>query len=217
MTEDTTDSTTVSALETLTDMQRETIEQSQRLMERSAQMPAEIATSMQSMATEHTEFHHKTIDIGEATIDDILDLLEQTTVGGEDSIAAMRSAVDEGFDELRTAHDEAVEQADDIADETIDEYETAVENTVETINTQLDILAETNDTFTARSLDAFEDIIDQYERLQAEVDAQADALPADLREQVAELETRIDDQLTEYQERLNEFETRFTTIDDNEQ
>lgn len=194
------------------ELQRETMKQSQRMIEESAQVPAEMADSMREAAESHTDTHGEAIEFGQRAINDVLDTVEATSPAGEETIADIRSAVDEGFDDLADQHDELVESMDEAAAEGIEEYSEVVEQTLDYLDTQLDLVLEASEEMESQTVEGFEEVIDQYEQLQADIAEQAEELPGSTQEQLTTFEEQLESQIDRYQEQIDQVQSRFEDL-----
>ncbi|AOW80993.1 poly(3-hydroxyalkanoate) polymerase subunit PhaC [Halodesulfurarchaeum formicicum] len=211
MTEDT-DSTDDSPFGAMFEMQRDVIEQGQQFAEESASAPAAFAAAMRSAAVEGTDVHRRTLEVGQRAIEDILEAIEATTPTDEAALEDLRQAVEGGFDDLLAAHDDMVESADEAAEAGIEEYEAAVDGALSSLDAQLDLILDANDDFEARTLDALEVVVDQYESLQAEIEGQSGELSEDMHEQLDAFEDRLATQIEQYRSTLADLESRFEAL-----
>ncbi|MFW6384500.1 MAG: hypothetical protein ACOCZC_03790 [Halodesulfurarchaeum sp.] len=208
MTDDT--NTTESPFGAIEAMQRSFVDQSQRFAEESARAPAAFATAMRSAAGDHAAVHRRTIEVGQRSVEEVLDAIEATTPVEESALEDLRGAVDEGFEDLLSAHETAAETADAAIEDGVEAYEAAIEDAFASIDAQIDLVLDGD--LDGGSLDAAEAILEQYDTLLAEIERRSAEFPEELREQRQALEDRLETFLDAHRSTLAGLESQFEDL-----
>ncbi|MFC7072797.1 hypothetical protein ACFQJ7_06170 [Halovenus rubra] len=171
-------------IKTAFELQRKTIEQSQRAMENGLEFQREMASATIDTLDVQETSQRQAVEFLQQNLHQTLDAVEGMpgAVGMTDGI---RTTVDEQYQELLEAHAEAFDTVEDELHDGIDTYDEMTEEYLETLNEQLDMLLEAHEEFEGQSIEATEQVSEQVEDLQEQVeDVQAQI--QDVSEQAAD-------------------------------
>ena len=173
-----------SPIETLFQLQRDTIEQSQDILEQTLAVPREMSDTLYGSVDAQREIQAQALDVSRKSVHTSLDAAE-SVVGGSSALDDLRDSVDETFDTLAEQQDEAFDTVDEEYDELGDDYEEFSENALENLGDQVAFLVDLNEDVEGQLVEAVEEFTEQFEELQDEFDEQADRF--------SDLEARIED------------------------
>lgn len=103
-------------IETLFQLQRDTIRQSRDLLEEGLRMPREVSDTLYGGVDAQREIQAQTLEVTRKSIHTSLDAAE-SVVGGAGTLDDLRNSVDETFDTLAERQDRAFDAADENYDE----------------------------------------------------------------------------------------------------
>jgi hypothetical protein len=144
-------------------LQRNTIESGQQVFERSLDLPRNLATAFQDSFDAQDAAQRRTLEFGQTSTHTVLDTVEQALPGSEGSVDEIREAVDEGFDTLGEQHGQAFDAIDEQYTEGVQQYDELTADSREAINGQIEFLLETNEDVEARTLETFEQLVEEAE------------------------------------------------------
>ena len=138
------------------ELQRTTIEQSQKLVEQSLDVPVQVNERVHGTIGPQKQAQQRTIQFGQQSIESVLDAVETSVPQSDGALDEVRDAVDEGFETLLEQHGDAVDTVDEQYGEGIERYEEFSVDVAEALNDQLEALLEANEEVETQTIEAFE-------------------------------------------------------------
>jgi len=180
-------------LQTFFQLQRETIRQSEELMEAAFEAPRELSEMSQSGTEAHRQMGSQALELSRRSIHQSLDAAESVP-GDEPGLDSLRETVDETFDTLEAQQTEAFESLDD-------GYEQMTAETLENLGGQVDLLLEFNEQIEDQLVKTLDQMIEQAEEV--------DELSAGFEEQLEDLTEQFQAQA----DRFADLQDRFEELD----
>jgi gas vesicle protein len=151
------------------ELQRKTLEQSQRALEGSLKFQREMATAAIDTLEVQETSQRQAVEFLHDSIHRTLDAFEGMP-GAAGMTEEVRTTVDEQYEELLDAHAEAFDTVESEFDESIESYNEMTEEYLATLDEQLDTLLEAHEEFESQSIEATEQVSEQVEELQEQVE-----------------------------------------------
>jgi len=166
------------------ELQRKTIEQSQRAIESGFEFQRGMATAAIDTLEAQETSQRQAVEFLQNSIHRTLDTFEGIP-GAAGVTEEVRATVDEQYEELLDAHTEAFDTMENEFDESFEAYNEMTEEYLETLEEQLDTLLEAHEEFESQSVEATEQVSEQVEELQEQVEDVQEQIQ-DVSEQAAE-------------------------------
>jgi DNA repair exonuclease SbcCD ATPase subunit len=202
-----------SPIGTLFQLQRETIKQTEDVIENVMTLPREMSDTVYSGVDTHQDVQKQALRLSRQSVHTSLDAAESVS-GGSSTLEDLRDSVDETFDTLEEQSDEAYDTIDEEYDSVGESYDEFSEDALENLSTQLDFLIDLNEDLEGQLVDAVEEFTEQLEELQDQLDEQADDAQERVSEQADDLADRFEDQLDQLSEQFEEQADRFNELED---
>ncbi|MEF8806936.1 hypothetical protein [Natronomonas sp.] len=202
-----------SPLSTLFELQRNTIKQTEDLLETALSVPRDVGDSLYSGVETQQELQERALELTRESVHTSLDAAESVS-GDSATLEDLRESVDETFDTLKDQQQEAFDAVDEEYDAVGESYDELSEDALENLGEQIDVLVEFNEGIEDRLIDSLEDVTEQFEKLQEDLEESTDEAQERVEEQAEELADRFEKQLQQLSEQFEEQADRFGQLED---
>jgi len=170
---------------TVFEMQRRTIEQSQQAVKQSLEFQQNVSQAMVDSLDSQESAQRRGVELTQTMFHSYLDAVEAAVPGVEGSVEEVRATVDEQVEFLLENHAEAFETVEAEFEEGIGAYDELSEDYVAALDEQVELLVDAHEDLEGQSVEAVEQLADQFEDLQEQVEEVQDQV-RDVQEQAAE-------------------------------
>ena len=161
------------------EMQRATIEQSQRVFEQTVDFQQTVNEAVVNGFDSQESAQRRGVELSQTVLHSYLDIVESSVPGAAGSVDEVRAAVDEQFDFLLENHAEVFETVATEYEQGIDAYDELTADYVEAVDEQVEMLVEAHEELESQSVDVAEQWGEQLGDLQEQVtDVQEQAAAA---------------------------------------
>ncbi|MFB6138887.1 MAG: hypothetical protein ABEJ26_00450 [Halosimplex sp.] len=164
------------------EMQRATIEQSQKAFEQGLEMQQTMSKAVVDSFDSQESAQRRGVELTQTMLHSYLDVIESSMPGAAGTVDEVRAAVDEQYDFLLENHAEVFETVAGEYEEGVDAYDELTADYVEAVDEQVAMLVEAHEELEAQSVDVAEQWGEQLEALQDQVE--------DLQDQVSDVQER---------------------------
>ncbi|WP_424001530.1 hypothetical protein ACOZ4I_16645 [Haloarcula salina] len=152
------------------EMQRTTIEQSQKALEQSVSFQKNVNSAVIDSLDTQESAQRRGVELQQTALHSYLDALATTVPGVSSSVEQIRETVDEQYDFLLENHAEAFDNVESELTETVDTYDEMTEEYLTAVNEQIDMLVEAHEELETQSVEAAEQFGEQLEEVQEQVE-----------------------------------------------
>jgi uncharacterized phage infection (PIP) family protein YhgE len=199
-------------LSTLFELQRNTIRQTEDVLESALSVPREVGDSLHAGVETQQELQGRALGLTRESVHTSLDAAEAIS-GDSETLDDLRESVDETFDTLEEQQEQAFDTVDEEYDALGETYDEFSDDTLETLSEQIDLLVDLNEGLEDQLVDSLEEVTEQFEDLQEELEEGTEDAQEQLEEQADELADRFEEQLDELSEQFEEQADRFDQLE----
>ena len=152
------------------EMQRATIEQSQKALEQSVTFQKNVNSAVIDSLDTQESAQRRGVELSKTAFHSYLDAIEAAMPGMGGTIGEMRQAVDEQYDFLLENHAEAFENVESEMVEGAEAYDEMTEDYVTAVDEQVTLLVEAHEELEDQSVEMAEQFGDQLEEVQEQVE-----------------------------------------------
>ena len=152
------------------EMQRATIEQSQRAFEQSIEFQKNVNEAFIGSLDSQESAQRRGVELAQTAVHNYLDTVKSTVPGVAPTVEEIRTAVDEQYDFLLENHAEAFENVESELVEGADTYDEMTGDVVDALDEQIDLLVEAHEDLEDQSVEAVTQWGEQLEGLQDQVE-----------------------------------------------
>lgn len=181
-------------LQSFFELQRETIKQSEELVEAAFEAPRELSDVSEGGMEAQQQMQEQALELSRRSIHQSLDAAASVP-GGENQVDSLRNSVDETFDALEDQQTEAFDSLDE-------GYEQITDETLENLGDQVDLLLDFNERIEDQMVKTLDQLVEQADDV--------DELSADFEEQLEELTEQFQNQA----DRFADVQERFDSLED---
>lgn len=185
-----------SPLTTVFRLQRQTIEQTEDVLEEMLSVSREVGEGLSTGVAAQRDVQERALELSRRSVHASLDAAE-SVAGDAETLADLRASVDETFDALADQHREAFETVDEEFETVGDSYDEFGEAAVENLGEQVAFLVEFNEGVEDQLVETVEEVTEQVETLQSELEEGTEETSERVTEQADELADRFEEQLEE--------------------
>jgi hypothetical protein len=167
------------------EMQRATIEQSQKALEQSVSFQKNVNEAVIDSLDTQESAQRRGVELSKTAFHSYLDALESTMPGMGGTIAEVRETVDEQYDFLLENHAEVFDNVESEMLEGAEGYDEMTEDYVTAVDEQVTMLVEAHEELESQSVEVAEQFGDQLEEVQEQVE--------EIQEQVEEVQAQAAD------------------------
>ncbi|MFB6223624.1 MAG: hypothetical protein ABEH86_08145 [Haloarcula sp.] len=167
------------------EMQRTTIEQSQKALEQSVSFQKNVNSAVIDSLDTQESAQRRGVELQQTALHSYLDAVASTVPGTTETVEQIRETVDEQFDFLLENHAEVFDNMETELAEGADTYDEITEEYVTAVNEQIDMLVEAHEELETQSVEAAEQFGEQVEEIQEQVE--------EIQEQVEEVQAEAAD------------------------
>jgi F0F1-type ATP synthase membrane subunit b/b' len=169
------------------EMQRRTLEGSQRALEQSIEFQRRFNEAMMQGMTGGGA-GERTVEVTREAMDRYLDTIEATVPGAEAGVDQIREAMDRQFEAVEQAREEAT----DLAEESMAEYEELSETYLESVDDQLDTLFDAQAEIERQTEEFLDRTETQLQEMREEADGTVSERIEQLQERTEQLRERME-------------------------
>ena len=152
------------------EMQRATIEQSQKALEQGVSFQKNVNEAVIDSLDTQESAQRRGVELSKTAFHSYLDAIEAAMPGMGGTIGEMRQAVDEQYDFLLENHAEAFENVESEMVEGAEAYDEMTEDYVTAVDEQVTLLVEAHEELEDQSVEMAEQFGDQLEEVQEQVE-----------------------------------------------
>ncbi|MFB6188857.1 MAG: hypothetical protein ABEI57_03150 [Halapricum sp.] len=167
------------------ELQRRTIEQSQQAVKQSLEFQKNLNQAFVDSLDSQESAQRRGVELTQTLFHSYLDAVEASVPGVSGSVEELRNTVDEQIEFLLENHEEAFDAVEGEFAEGLEAYDELSADYVEALDEQVDLLIEAHEELEGQSVEAVEQIADQFEDLQEQVEEVQDQV-RDVQQQAAE-------------------------------
>ena len=167
------------------ELQRRTIEQSQQAFKQSLAFQQNVSQAMLDSLDSQESAQRRGVELTQTMFHSYLDAVEAAVPGVEGSVEELRATVDEQVAFLLENHEEAFDTVESEFAEGLDAYDELSEDYVAALDEQVELLVEAHEDLEGQSVEAVEQLADQFEDLQEQVEEVQDQV-RDVQQQAAD-------------------------------
>ncbi|WP_276273471.1 hypothetical protein [Haloarcula litorea] len=167
------------------EMQRATIEQSQKALEQSFTFQQNVNEAVIDSLDTQESAQRRGVELSKTAFHSYLDAVEATVPGAAGTVDEIRRAVDEQYDFLLENHAEVFDNIESELVEGVDAYDDMTEDYLAAVEEQVDMLVEAHEELESQSVEVAEQFGDQLEEVQEQVE--------EIQEQVEEVQAQAAD------------------------
>ncbi|SFR86604.1 hypothetical protein SAMN05216559_0241 [Halomicrobium zhouii] len=166
-------------------MQRQSIEQSQKVFEQSVAFQKNVTDAVVDSLDSQESAQRRGVELAQTAFHSYLDTVEATVPGVTPTVEEVRATVDEQYEFLLENHAETFENVEAELVEQTDAYDELTEDVLTAMNEQVGLLVEAHEDLEAQSVEAAEQWGEQIEELQDQVEEVQDQV-REVQEQAAD-------------------------------
>ena len=167
------------------EMQRATIEQSQKALEQSVSFQQNVNEAVIDSLDTQESAQRRGVELSKTAFHSYLDAIETTVPGMAGTTDEMRQAVDEQYDFLLENHAEVFESVESEMLEGVESYDEMTEDYVTAVDEQVSMLVEAHEELESQSVEVAEQFGEQLEEVQEQVE--------EIQDQVEEVQAQAAD------------------------
>ncbi|WP_135303421.1 hypothetical protein [Haloarcula amylovorans] len=167
------------------EMQRATIEQSQKALEQSVTFQQNVNNAVIDSLDTQESAQRRGVELSKTAFHSYLDAVEATVPGMAGPINEVRQAVDEQYDFLLENHAEVFDNLESEMTEGADAYDEMTEDYLNAVEEQVDMLVEAHEELESQSVEVAQQFGDQLEEVQEQVE--------EIQDQVEEVQAQAAD------------------------
>ncbi|WP_254272721.1 hypothetical protein [Haloarcula marina] len=152
------------------EMQRATIEQSQKALEQSVAFQQNINEAVIDSLDTQESAQRRGVELSKTAFHSYLDAIETTVPGVAGTLEEIRTAVDEQYDFLLENHAEAFDNVESELLEGAEAYDEMADDYVAAVSEQVEMLVEAHEELESQSVEVAEQFGDQLEEVQEQVE-----------------------------------------------
>ncbi|WP_436935873.1 hypothetical protein [Halovenus marina] len=152
------------------EMQRQSIKQGQDALEQSIELQKQFGQAFVSGLESQQQAQQTLVETSHGAVTETFDFMEANVPGVEAVIGQLRTAVDDGYDELLEAHAEAYDEVFANVDESMDAYDEFSAEYLEALDEQLELVLDAHGQFETQSVEATEQVAEQVGELEQTVE-----------------------------------------------
>ena len=194
---------------TVFEMQRATIEQSQKALEQSVSFQQNVNEAVIESLDTQESAQRRGVELSKTAIHSYLDAVEATVPGAASMTGQLRETVDGQFDSLYQAHEEAFEMTEGEVAKGVDAYDEMVVDYLAAMNDQIEALLEAHEEIEGQTLEAFQQVQGQFEEMQAQFEASGEEMQEQFEAQTEYFQEQFEAQFEQFQSQLEELQGQF--------
>jgi methyl-accepting chemotaxis protein len=167
------------------EMQRATIEQSQKALEQSVSFQQNVNEAVIDSLDTQESAQRRGVELSKTAFHSYLDAVEATVPGVGGTVDEVRQAVDEQYDFLLENHAEVFDNVESELLEGVEAYDELTEDYVTAVDEQVSMLVEAHEELEDQSVEVAEQYGEQLEEVQEQVE--------EIQEQVEEVQAQAAD------------------------
>ena len=167
------------------EMQRATIEQSQKALEQSVSFQKNVNEAVIDSLDTQESAQRRGVELSKTAFHSYLDAVEATVPGMGGTVDELRQAVDEQYDFLLENHAEVFDNVESEMLEGVEAYDEMTEDYVTAVDEQVTLLVEAHEELESQSVEVAEQFGEQLEEVQEQVE--------EIQEQVEEVQAQAAD------------------------
>ena len=167
------------------EMQRATIEQSQKALQQSVSFQKNVNEAVIDSLDTQESAQRRGVELSKTAFHSYLDAVEATVPGMGGTIDEVRQAVDEQYDYLLENHAEAFDNVESEMLEGVEAYDEMTEDYVTAVDEQMTLLVEAHEELESQSVEVAAQFGEQLEEVQEQVE--------EIQEQVEEVQAQAAD------------------------
>jgi methyl-accepting chemotaxis protein len=167
------------------EMQRATIEQSQKALQQGLTFQQNVSEAFIGSLDTQESAQRRGVELSKTAFHSYLDAIEATVPGMGGQIEEVRQAVDEQYDFLLENHAEVFESVESELTEGVEAYDEMSEEYVAALDEQVEMLVEAHEELESQSVEVAEQFGDQLDEVQEQVE--------EIQEQVEEVQSQAVD------------------------
>ena len=167
------------------EMQRATIEQSQKALEQSVSFQKNVNEAVIDSLDTQESAQRRGVELSKTAFHSYLDAVEATVPGMGGTVDELRQAVDEQYDFLLENHAEVFDNVESEMLEGVEAYDEMTEDYVTAVDEQMSMLVEAHEELESQSVEVAEQFGEQLEEVQEQVE--------EIQEQVEEVQAQAAD------------------------
>jgi len=152
------------------EMQRATIQQSQKALEQSISFQKNVNEAVVDSLDTQQSAQRRSVELSKTAFHSYLDAVEATVPGMGGTVDEIRQAVDEQYDFLLENHAELFDNVESEMVEGVEAYDEMSEEYVAAIDEQVEMLVEAHEELEGQSIEVAEQFGDQLEEVQEQVE-----------------------------------------------
>jgi len=152
------------------EMQRNTIEQSQKALEQSVAFQQNVNEAVIDGLDTQESAQRRGVELTKTAVHSYLDAVEASVPGVAGTVDEVREAVDEQYDFLLENHAEAFDNVESELVDGVDTYDELTDEVLTALDDQIAMLVEAHEELESQSVEAAEQFGDQLEEVQEQVE-----------------------------------------------
>jgi len=152
------------------EMQRATIEQSQKALEQTVSFQKNVNEAVIDSLDTQESAQRRSVELSKTALHSYLDAIEATMPGMGGTVDEIRQAVDEQYDFLLENHAEVFDNVESEMVEGVEAYDEMTEEYVAAVDEQVEMLVEAHEELEDQSIEVAEQFGDQLEEVQEQVE-----------------------------------------------
>ncbi|QIO21412.1 hypothetical protein [Haloarcula sp. JP-L23] len=152
------------------EMQRASIEQSQKALEQTVSFQQNINEAVIGSLDTQESAQRRGVELSKTVFHSYLDAVESTVPGAAGTVDEIRQAVDEQYDFLLENHAEVFDNIESELVEGVDSYDELTADYVDAVDEQVKLLVEAHEELESQSVQVAEQFGDQLEEVQEQVE-----------------------------------------------
>ncbi|WP_324760289.1 hypothetical protein [Haloarcula montana] len=152
------------------EMQRASIEQSQKALEQSFEFQKNVNEAVIDSLDTQESAQRRGVELSKTAFHSYLDAIEATVPGVAGSVDEVRQAVDEQYDFLLENHAEVFDNVENEMVEGADAYDDMTQEYLDAVTEQVEMLVDAHEELESQSIEAAEQFGDQLDEVQEQVE-----------------------------------------------
>ena len=152
------------------EMQRTTIEQSQKALEQTISFQQNVNEAVIDSLDTQESAQRRSVELSKTAFHSYLDTVEATVPGMAGTIDEVRATVDEQYDFLLDNHAEVFDNVESEMLEGVEAYDEMTEDYVAALDEQVDLIVEAHEQLEAQSVEVADEMGEGVEQLQEQVE-----------------------------------------------
>jgi len=152
------------------ELQRKSLEQGQEALEQTVDFQRRVGEAAVDSLNAQESVQHSAVELHQEVLFGALDAIETNVPGAEDAVVDLREGLKEQYDVLLDNHGELFANMSKEIEESVDNVEEFSDDALEAFDEQLDLLFEAHEELEAQSVDAAEEIGDQFDEIQEQAE-----------------------------------------------